>query len=559
MPSLRSQTRKNQQKHPAKNNLTGSIQNAPEEMQNQELTPMRSKTPPAKAPPAGMKSPSVLIQNHLPLPPTQTSANPSPYQVISDNIDATSHEIIMQETLSRDAYVILGQRLDYYMELMDHNVGVEIEDEELVIKDAHTRNRVFIAMMVLAICSIPAYPGDENQAGSMLSSFTANEWKKLRDEMGTWRETMKELFATVRLQKRTREIERLHVSIVRRMEAMEALVHLKSELESSSEKLENGKTNSEDLLAHPTDCIDDYIDVTADIREELGHISKTLYSEFFIPEKTLSSIKLDDVGKAKKSIASLIRTLGRMFDRNAMPIEGLQIDIVRLAQECNDLLPVPTLVKVGYFANPSLQMTDDNEEEGFEEGGGFELEEEEEEEEEAEDERKMPAKTAPSTPSRSVASAARPSSEKKIYDSSDDEAALKIIPRPSVAIKKNKRRREKETTMAVVQEHGNAKPRTRKKSPKKAQKSPSKRKRDKVDDDSDMETNTSVATPKRGKKRVRYSEEEKRCLLEGVEKIGMGCWAQIRDHYADVFSVNQRTSVNLKDLYRTLTKDNPQE
>lgn len=56
------------------------------------------------------------------------------------------------------------------------------------------------------------------------------------------------------------------------------------------------------------------------------------------------------------------------------------------------------------------------------------------------------------------------------------------------------------------------------------------------------------------KKRVPYSEEEKDALLKGVEEFGEGKWKKIRNHYADTFDLNMRTAVNLKDLYRTLTK-----
>ena len=41
----------------------------------------------------------------------------------------------------------------------------------------------------------------------------------------------------------------------------------------------------------------------------------------------------------------------------------------------------------------------------------------------------------------------------------------------------------------------------------------------------------------------------------GVERFGTGEWVKIRSYYDEVFSVNNRSNVNLKDLYRTLTKD----
>ncbi|KAK1747708.1 hypothetical protein QTG54_001671, partial [Skeletonema marinoi] len=59
---------------------------------------------------------------------------------------------------------------------------------------------------------------------------------------------------------------------------------------------------------------------------------------------------------------------------------------------------------------------------------------------------------------------------------------------------------------------------------------------------------------KKKQKRIPYSEEEKGALLQGVEEFGKGEWRKIRDQYADIFDVNKRSTVNLKDLYRTLTK-----
>ena len=67
---------------------------------------------------------------------------------------------------------------------------------------------------------------------------------------------------------------------------------------------------------------------------------------------------------------------------------------------------------------------------------------------------------------------------------------------------------------------------------------------------------TAMANRNNGKKRKRgvsYTEEERRMLLEGVELFGAGRWVEILGHYGD-FAKNDRTAVNLKDLYRTLTK-----
>ena len=74
------------------------------------------------------------------------------------------------------------------------------------------------------------------------------------------------------------------------------------------------------------------------------------------------------------------------------------------------------------------------------------------------------------------------------------------------------------------------------------------------DSDSD-ESSSPPVQQKKKQKRIPYSKEEKDTLLMGVERFGTGEWVKIRSYYDEVFSVNNRSNVNLKDLYRTLTKD----
>ena len=54
--------------------------------------------------------------------------------------------------------------------------------------------------------------------------------------------------------------------------------------------------------------------------------------------------------------------------------------------------------------------------------------------------------------------------------------------------------------------------------------------------------------------RVPFTEVEKECLLKGVAKFGVGHWADILQHYSEVFEVADRNNVDLKDLYRNLKK-----
>ncbi|KAL3759678.1 hypothetical protein ACHAWU_009825 [Discostella pseudostelligera] len=70
----------------------------------------------------------------------------------------------------------------------------------------------------------------------------------------------------------------------------------------------------------------------------------------------------------------------------------------------------------------------------------------------------------------------------------------------------------------------------------------------------EMELSLKPEKKMRRAKRIPFTEVEKECLLKGVKKFGVGSWAKILDHYRDVFQVNDRSNVNLKDLYRNLTK-----
>lgn len=176
---------------------------------------------------------------------------------------------------------------------------------------------------------------------------------------------------------------------------------------------------------------------------------------------------------------------------------------------------------------------------------------------------KKPAAKPVSSPTKAAASKspAKKSPVKNIYDSSDDEdktpkVAKHInsgVTRPSVAIAKNKRKREQ---LATIKENAHSSPsEPSRSSPKKVYNASPKRKRDSrhnMEYDSDMETKTSMSSTKR--KRVRFTEEEKKALWEGVEEFGVGNWSEILSNYDEVFRKNNRTNVNLKDLYRTLTK-----
>lgn len=75
----------------------------------------------------------------------------------------------------------------------------------------------------------------------------------------------------------------------------------------------------------------------------------------------------------------------------------------------------------------------------------------------------------------------------------------------------------------------------------------------------DAETNTNPPTAgatysssDKKPKRRKFSKEEKQALVDGIEKLGVGNWKQIREEYSDIFV--DRTGLQLKDLYRTMVR-----
>ena len=52
--------------------------------------------------------------------------------------------------------------------------------------------------------------------------------------------------------------------------------------------------------------------------------------------------------------------------------------------------------------------------------------------------------------------------------------------------------------------------------------------------------------------RKKWTTEEEESIVSGVEKFGIGRWAEIRDEYKNVFQ--NRSSVDIKDKYRNLQK-----
>jgi hypothetical protein len=53
-------------------------------------------------------------------------------------------------------------------------------------------------------------------------------------------------------------------------------------------------------------------------------------------------------------------------------------------------------------------------------------------------------------------------------------------------------------------------------------------------------------------RRLRWTEEEKQCVKEGVKKFGIGRWSHMKKEYGEI--LRNRTGVQIKDAWRTMTK-----
>lgn len=206
------------------------------------------------------------------------------------------------------------------------------------------------------------------------------------------------------------------------------------------------------------------------------------------------------VQRAKSSAISLVESIDNFVAKKVFPLKHLQVSLLALLKKLEKELPVPKLFQLGYFDNGSPT--------------------------------KKPTSTSPVSPSATSSSSGQVISQRE---------ARKQTKKPEYRDESDSDEEEEEETPVLVEK-----------------KNGTKRKNEKntltLDSDSEDEVELKFAPSKKKVRRVPYSEEEKGALLQGVEEFGKGNWAKIRDHYADIFGVNKRTAVNLKDLYRTLTK-----
>lgn len=446
-----------------------------------------------------------------PLPNKQSMIQtPAPDQVTSDLIDATCHEILSLEgdegpdgssIPSVASFAILAKRLDHYLGQLS------------VLKDDNVRSRLLLAKLVIDVCVRSAYPSDDDEGKDdtdtatqrmpFLIEMTEDEWNSLARELGLVAETVSFSFES--------ELSEPLNSLISQVEALGALATLRSQLSLGIRAIEEDDANTpskkkvpKTFFSNLQGAIDQYKQTAEKIsKENHENIDKNL----FIPDAMLKIKRSSTVQRAKSSAISLVESIEDLVVKKVFPLKHLQVSFLALLKKLEKELPVPKLFQLCYFGNGSSSTPPTSSAP-----------------------RKKIISTSPVSPSAASSSSgqtsrreARKQTKKPEYrDSSDSEEEEEA---PVLVEKKNGTKRKNEKNSLTFDS-----------------------------DSEDDEVELKFAPSKKKTRRVPYSEEEKGALLQGVEQFGKGNWAKIRDHYADIFSVNKRTTVNLKDLYRTLTK-----
>jgi hypothetical protein len=373
----------------------------------------------------------------------------------------------------------------------------EESNEEPVLKDAHTRTRLLMAKMVVNLCLGPAYPDSEN-AFTPLIQWSETRWKELREELESLGEIM---HSEDLLSRRMGVLKDSYFSLRCRMESMETLSRLKSQLTSVVKDL--GET---DALA---ESIAEYKRSAEANRKLLQSIHGSKNNSFFVPSKDLPChINVE-------SLNSLIKKIHDMMTKEVVPLSEMQIDFSKLAKYCK-------FFELGYYHESNSFCERVNILRRAEGDAG----------------------KPPSTPISPTATS------NSLRKSSDDAGNDKS---PTNTKKLRDKRKRGRTAIEMDDEEP---PSEKVRRPiKVASPEPNKSGENALDFDSDTETKISVSSNSKRKKRVPFTDEEKAALMEGVKQIGVGRWKEILECYDHVFKRNKRTNVNLKDLHRTLSSN----
>lgn len=480
---------------------------------------------------AKAKSPAAKESQDISTPtPTIT---PSPDQVVVDLIDATCHEILFLKSNDPESpiapyklYATHAERLEHYMgqlSLLEEKGDDDFNDEEPLLSDINIRYRLTMAKLVIETCARMAYPDvfvDTSQTQQPKSDLPPlieiddTRWNELRQEVGKLHDKMK------LLGEEGENIDESFESLNCQMEAFAELAKLRSQLLEVYTEINEGendagkKQKSASQFSYVGDFIEGYKMTSNVIIGKLQNIQQTSTPpDLFVPQQMLSFKRCSTIDRVKDSVIALIEGIDDMVTKTMFPLSQFQVEFLGLMRKWEkSFLPTPALFQqTAYFKHPES-----------------------------------------STPAKATASSDTPASPSATSDvaSRDDKPKKTAKTAPPPPPPKDEFTYYSDDSFKIK----------RTKSKKRSQKQAEKKKvQYTYDSDSDSADSSDGGAPpvrtQKRPKRIPYSKEEKDTLLKGVERFGRGQWEHIRSYYSSVFEVNNRSNVNLKDLYRTLTKD----
>jgi len=512
------------------------------------------------------------------------------------------------------SFLILVKRLYVYIELYSDATALDLND---VAKNRLALARLAIEVCSCATHCEGGFDTideaeDEGEAmPKSLVHFSAEKWKELIGVIESLRmrlkdQTLGEKSAVVSPEKSA--METLFKSLKCQMESMQALAYLRGKLENfaSGKEALCDEDGSIPKIANITSDMHEYLDNGAQIQEDVRNDHLDCSSQFFLPEAMFSSVTSvdnQDDAAGKELIEPILRDVNHFVSNQICPLlEAFQCKFFKLLRLWERVyLTTPTLFNNNYFqysgsviskrkgilstpVSPSVATTASGKEPRAHRSREAKVSSPKEDAGDEETERRQ--------------NNLQHQRKVKVEIGSDDDL-LPIVTKQSCEkrrlqmpiIKKQSPRVSKEAKAPITT---NTSPKTTK------VKSESARTRHKRKRANNATNSPAIMTPKPSWKRsyasrphhelvfsgsnnndgsepphvrrklsqspgsvaswkkylIRYSDEEKRCLLEGVKNYGVGRWVEILndDEYKEVFAKNDRTNVNLKDLYRTLTK-----
>ena len=222
--------------------------------QKGKSSPLRRKKKDKSPAPAAKDSDAPSNTQNQPTTVATSVLTPSPYQVTSDLIDATCHEILnlkgnddMESSSNNNvpikSYTLHSQRLDYYMKQLNSLAKAEKGDNGVTDESNEkqppltVRCRLFMATLAMDVAAKAAYPEESQQQQSNLPpliELTAPQWNEMRQGLGKLRDKI------TGGKDDDENIDPSFESLVCQIEALEGLAKLRSQLLEVISEIDEG-------------------------------------------------------------------------------------------------------------------------------------------------------------------------------------------------------------------------------------------------------------------------------------------------------------------------------